>query len=64
MTLSQDGRLSCEQKEVLDRITLHPELRGIGFDRVNDSTVKLHGEVDVESLSAWVRDYGASLRSA
>lgn len=64
VTLSQDGRLSCEQKEVLDRITLHPELRGIGFDRVNDSTVKLHGEVDVESLSAWVRDYGASLRSA
>lgn len=64
ITLTADGRLSCEHKEVLDRITLHPELRGIGFDRVDDSTVQLHGAVEVESLSAWVRDYGASLRSA
>jgi len=64
VTMTVDGRLSCEHKEVLDRITLHPKLRGIGFDRVDDSTVQLHGEVEVESLSAWVRDYGASLRSA
>ena len=64
VTLSENGRLSCERKEVLDRITLHPELRGLGFDRLDDSTVQLHGEVEVESLSAWVRDYGASLRSA
>lgn len=64
VTLSKDGRLSCEHKEVLDRLTLHPELRSLGFDRLDDSTVQLHGEVEVESLSAWVRDYGASLRSA
>ncbi|MFK5956059.1 MAG: helicase-associated domain-containing protein [Planctomycetota bacterium] len=64
VTFTDDGRLFCEHKEVLDRLTLHPELRGIGFDRLDDSTVQLHGEVEVDSLSSWVRDYGASLRVA
>ncbi|MGB0952956.1 MAG: helicase-associated domain-containing protein [Planctomycetota bacterium] len=64
VTFRENGRLECEQKEVLDRITLHPELRGIGFERVDDETVQLHGEVPVEDLSSWIRDYGASLRVA
>lgn len=64
VTFRGDGVLECEQKEVLDRITLHPELRGIGFERVDDVTVKLHGEVEVDALTIWIRDYGASLRVA
>ncbi len=64
ITFSEDGRLICEQKEVLDRITLHPELRQVGFERVDDETVQLHGRVSSQDLAGWVRDYGASLRSA
>ena len=64
VTFRENGRLECEQKEVLDRITLHPELRDLGFERVDDVTVQLHGEVPVEDLSSWIRDYGASLRVA
>ncbi|MHC4823504.1 MAG: helicase-associated domain-containing protein [Planctomycetota bacterium] len=64
VTFTEDGRLSCELAEVLDRITLHPELRTIGFERLDEVTVQLHGPVEVQDLTSWVRDYGASLRVA
>ncbi|MCP4861334.1 MAG: hypothetical protein GY902_08820 [Planctomycetes bacterium] len=55
-------RLRCELTEVLDRISLHPGLRKLGCERVDDQIIQLGTEPDFEQLLSWVRDYGASLK--
>ncbi|MDP7061538.1 MAG: helicase-associated domain-containing protein [Planctomycetota bacterium] len=55
-------RLQCELTEVLDRISLHPGIRKLGCERVDDHTIQLGTEPDFEQLLSWVRDYGASLK--
>lgn len=64
ITFHTDGRLACEKPELLDRLSLHPELRRIGFERVAPELMQLEGEVEEDLLADWVRDYGASLRRA
>jgi len=64
VTWHQDGRLACEMPELLDRLSLHPELRRIGFERVGPELMQLAGKVEEDLLADWVRDYGASLRRA
>ena len=61
IVLEPGHRLSCELKEVLDRILLHPGLTGLGAERIDDQTIQLAEEPDFDQLSAWIRDYGASL---
>ena len=64
MTLHEDGRLVCDTPEILDRLQLHPELGRIGLERLGRDTLRLRGPVDRTDLSAWVRDFGVSLRIA
>ncbi|MBC8329577.1 MAG: helicase-associated domain-containing protein [Planctomycetes bacterium] len=64
VTLHEDGRLVCDTPEILDRLQLHPELGRIGLERLGRDTLRLRGPVDRTDLSAWVRDFGVSLRIA
>lgn len=60
----QHLKLLCESSEILDRISLHPELGRIGLERVDQNTLRICGSVDVDPLTDWIRDYGVSVRIA
>jgi hypothetical protein len=60
----QQFKLLCESSEILDRISLHPELGRIGLEREDAHTLRICGTVDVDPLTDWIRDYGVSVRIA
>jgi hypothetical protein len=60
--IDEEHRLTCDLTEVLDRISLHPGLRKLGCERVDDRTIQLGTAPEFEQLLSWVRDYGASLK--
>ncbi len=60
----EHAKLLCESSEILDRISLHPELGRIGLERVDQHTLQICGAVDVDPLTDWIRDYGVSVRIA
>ena len=62
--LTETFGLQCDQKEVLDRISVHPGLRKLGCERIDDHNLQLGQAPDFEQLVGWVRDYGASLKRA
>jgi len=63
-SVTWDGKetLSCDAPEILDRLTLHPELRKVGFERVDPETLHIHAEVRTSELSSWVHDFGVLFR--
>jgi len=61
---ASESLLTCESSEILDRISRHPELGRIGLDRIDRNQLRICGEVDVDPLSEWIRDYGVSIRIA
>ncbi len=50
--------LSCDAPEILDRLSLHPQLRQAGFERVDSETIKIQTAVNPGDLSNWVQDFG------
>jgi len=60
----QQFKLLCESSEILDRISLHPELGRIGLEREDAHTLRICGSVEVDPLTDWIRDYGVSVRIA
>ncbi|MBT4028438.1 MAG: hypothetical protein HN844_09800 [Planctomycetes bacterium] len=53
--------LHSEQKEVLDRIALHPQLQALGLDRASPNELQVNKAIPREDLSGWLRDYGVAL---
>jgi len=64
IVLDDSNALFCDLKEVLDRISLHPGLRELGLERVDDNNIQLGAAPDFDQLLGWVRDYGATLKRA
>jgi XPB/Ssl2-like helicase family protein len=61
---AKNSALTCESAEILDRISLHPELGRLGLERVDRHTLKIRTKVESDPLSDWIRDYGVSVRIA
>jgi hypothetical protein len=59
-----DAKLLCDSSEILDRISLHPELGRLGLERVDQNTLQICGPVELDPLTSWIRDYGVSVRIA
>ncbi|MBC8406766.1 MAG: helicase-associated domain-containing protein [Planctomycetes bacterium] len=59
-----DAKLLCDSAEILDRISLHPELGRLGLERVDQNTLQICSAVELDPLTNWIRDYGVSVRIA
>lgn len=64
MVLNDNFCLQCDSKELLDRISLHPGIRALGCERIDDQHLQFGSAPDFAELLGWVREYGASVKRA